>query len=247
MESARMKIMEACQQKSRIYTVTADYHDLSQVKDMCHEIDRIVEAYPSIHVLINNAGVFTEEHLVTKDGYESTYQTNVLGSHIVTSLLWNKVSERILNVASISSSSSAISSAADLDSRYRDKGGITSHYSGHRAYSDSKLINIIQTILQNEAKPSNAPTINCLDPGTVNTKMLLSGWGPIGIDISSANDQTYLATSMDDVVCQSSGTYFVGGRVSTPPAAALNPEIQRVCLEMLEHHTGLPLFSSSSF
>lgn len=26
-------------------------------------------------------------------------------------------------------------------------------------------------------------TCNCLDPGTVNTKMLYAGWGPIGMDV----------------------------------------------------------------
>ena len=29
-------------------------------------------------------------------------------------------------------------------------------------------------------------TCNCLDPGTVNTKMLLAGWGPCGIDVEQA-------------------------------------------------------------
>ena len=28
-----------------------------------------------------------------------------------------------------------------------------------------------------------AVTANCLDPGTVNTKMLYAGWGPCGIDL----------------------------------------------------------------
>ncbi len=26
-------------------------------------------------------------------------------------------------------------------------------------------------------------TVNCLDPGTVNTKLLIAGWGACGIDI----------------------------------------------------------------
>jgi NAD(P)-dependent dehydrogenase (short-subunit alcohol dehydrogenase family) len=242
LEKARVKILKSCQEKSRVYTIKADYTDLSQVKSMCREIGTIVEDYPSMDVLINNAGIYTDTYHVTMDGYEQTYQTNVLASHIITSMLWNRVSERIINVASISSCSSSLSTAADVSSRYTDLGGTTSQYSGHRAYSDSKLLNIIQTILQDAARPSAAPTINCLDPGTVNTKMLYAGWGPIGIDISKANDQTYLATSMDDVVLQSSGKYFVGGRVSRPPPASLDPEIQHHVLDMLQTHTSLPLF-----
>jgi len=50
-------------------------------------------------------------------------------------------------------------------------------------------------------------TCNCLDPGTVNTKMLLAGWGRIGIDVDDALDQTWLcsSTKVDDVT----GRYFV--------------------------------------
>ena len=33
-----------------------------------------------------------------------------------------------------------------------------------------------------------------MDPGTVNTKMLLAGWGPCGIDIEQATDTFQLAT-----------------------------------------------------
>lgn len=236
--------MEVCPRKPRIFTVKADYNELSQVQEMCEEIGMIMdrEEYSSMNVLINNAGVFTDTYHVTRDGYEQTYQTNVLASHIITSMLWNRVSERIINVASISSSSSSITRPADVSSRYRDLGGTTSQYSGHRAYSDSKLLNIIQTIIQDASKPSTAPIINCLDPGTVNTKMLHAGWGPIGIEVSEANDQTYLATSMDTVATQSSGKYFIGRRVSRPPAASMDPEIQRICHDMLEQQTGLPLF-----
>ena len=57
--------------------------------------------------------------------------------------------------------------------------------------------------------------VNCLDPGTVNTKMLLAGWGPCGIPISSANNQLHLATHPSTATI--SGRYFVGQRETTPP------------------------------
>jgi hypothetical protein len=49
---------------------------------------------------------------------------------------------------------------------------------------------------------------NCLDPGTVNTKMLLAGWGRIGINVESALDQTWRCSSPE--VENVSGGYFVG-------------------------------------
>lgn len=50
--------------------------------------------------------------------------------------------------------------------------------------------------------------VNCLDPGTVNTKMLLAGWGPCGINVSGADNQLHLAT--DPSTAMVSGKYFVG-------------------------------------
>jgi len=59
------------------------------------------------------------------------------------------------------------------------------------------------------------PKIVCisLDPGTVNTKMLLQGWGEIGIDIEDAND-TFWAATDEGIGLDSSGNYYVGRRSS---------------------------------
>ena len=37
-------------------------------------------------------------------------------------------------------------------------------------------------------------TLINMDPGTVNTKMLLAGWGACGIDVDKATDTYHLAT-----------------------------------------------------
>jgi hypothetical protein len=60
--------------------------------------------------------------------------------------------------------------------------------------------------------------VNTLDPGTVNTKMLLAGWGRIGIDVGSANNTFKLLT--DPNVADVTGGYFIShsksrcGRIS---------------------------------
>ena len=50
----------------------------------------------------------------------------------------------------------------------------------------------------------------CCDPGTVSTKMLESGWGSYGMDVSVANDETFLAT--DPQMAGANGKYFVSRR-----------------------------------
>lgn len=56
-------------------------------------------------------------------------------------------------------------------------------FSSHEAYSLSKLASQFFTKDLSDRVQGRDLTVNCLDPGTVNTKMLYAGWGPCGIDI----------------------------------------------------------------
>ena len=48
-------------------------------------------------------------------------------------------------------------------------------YSAHDAYSTSKLAMMLITAEQAQRRGGRGPTSNCLDPGTVNTKLLYAG------------------------------------------------------------------------
>jgi len=90
-------------------------------------------------------------------------------------------------------------------------------YSTHRAYSESKLLDAMLTMefatrLERNGFGTNRITCNCLDPGTVNTKMCLAGWGPCGIDVEQALDETWLSTS--DEVMDVTGSYFCSRRAA---------------------------------
>ena len=51
------------------------------------------------------AGVFADKMVTTQDGFELTWQVNVLAPYVLTALLLNSVKERIINVSSISAGS----------------------------------------------------------------------------------------------------------------------------------------------
>jgi len=94
---------------------------------------------------------------------------------------------RIIIVSSISQSS-----RLDWDDLEMQKG-----FSAHGSYSSSKLCNAMHAVelaARLRAAGSHV-TCNTLDPGTVNTKMLLAGWRDCGIPVDRANNQHYLATS----------------------------------------------------
>ena len=59
-------------------------------------------------------------------------------------------------------------------------------FSSHNSYSLSKLASQFFTRDLASIVQGRGLTANCLDPGTVNTKMLYAGWGPCGINLKVA-------------------------------------------------------------
>lgn len=77
----------------------------------------------------------------------------------------------------------------------------------------------------------------CCDPGTVNTKMLEAGWGLYGIDVSVANDETFLAT--DPGMGNCNGKYFVSRRDTQANGEAYDAEARQRLWAMLEEICGI--------
>jgi len=99
-------------------------------------------------------------------------------------------------------------------------------FSAHGSYAESKLLDAMLTFETAERLirmgiATSTLTYNCLDPGTVNTKMLLAGWGPIGIDVNDALDETWLCTSPE--VRQKTGSYFVSRMERKASSSAYDP------------------------
>ncbi|HBR89532.1 MAG TPA: short-chain dehydrogenase, partial [Microbacterium sp.] len=62
----------------------ADFADLAQVRDLA---ETLLQQYPRIDVLANNAGGVFGERTETRDGYELTFQVNHLAPFLLTNLL----------------------------------------------------------------------------------------------------------------------------------------------------------------
>jgi NAD(P)-dependent dehydrogenase (short-subunit alcohol dehydrogenase family) len=185
-----------------ISTVLGCERLVSHVRSVCEKKDL------QLNVLMNNAGVYSEDLILTSDGLEQTFAVNVLAPFVITSLLLDTLLQsksRTRNV--IASSMSQCGSIRDWeDLHYSQR-----KYSAHGAYSESKLLDAMLSMefaarLQEGGFDTDRITCNCLDPGTVNTKMLLAGWGRIGIEVEDALDQTWICTSpeVEDVT----GQYF---------------------------------------
>ncbi len=229
---------------TRVCYLQADLNDLREVEKLADNAKAVLkewqgepeETVPSLDVLINNAGVFDPDKRHSVQGYDSTMAINVLAPYVITRKLLPCLvrgdKARIITTSSISQSSAL----PDVHRLFARIEGSTYDndplpYSAHSSYSHSKLGDLLFTVklarvLANYqlGKGSQANLlekmhhIQCLtmDPGTVNTKMLLAGWGACGIPVSKATNTYKLATSPDYAFGRvESGSYHFGYRGSS--------------------------------
>jgi NAD(P)-dependent dehydrogenase (short-subunit alcohol dehydrogenase family) len=176
--------------ENQIFQVEADISTIEGCNSFVEDVKSILEQNKlKLDVLMNNAGVFEKKYHLTKDGLEMTFAVNVMAPFIITSQLLPNLLEEKEHQSRIVIASS-ISQCRNIDN-WDDLQCIKRQYSTHRAYSESKLLDAMLATefaerLENAGISFDRVTCNSLDPGTVNTKMLLAGWGPIGIDVEDA-------------------------------------------------------------
>src|SRR5262249_29237621 len=151
------------------------YADLSRL-DALRTLAAGLNALSRIDVLINNAGAMFWRREVTADGLERTFALNHLAYFVLTALLRDKLAAsspaRIVNVASDAHRGARLD-FGDLQS--------ARNYSGIRAYSRSKLCNILFTRELARRLAGTGVTANCLHPGFVNSRFADNNPHIIGI------------------------------------------------------------------
>ena len=170
------------------------------------------ESHDSLHVLLNNAGVARLRRSLTVDGFETTFQVNYLSPFLLTNLLLpllkRSAPSRIVSVSSVSHYGGHI----DLGDLQLERG-----YRVMRAYSQSKLAQVLFTHELARRLEGMGVTANCLHPGTVATNIWGGALGPASFlgkvtrlfllsPEKGARTQVYLASSPD--VETVNGEYF---------------------------------------
>ncbi|MFC5930018.1 SDR family NAD(P)-dependent oxidoreductase [Cryobacterium melibiosiphilum] len=115
----------------------ADFAVLAEVRALAATL---LERYPRIDVLANNAGGIMGARQSTVDGNEKTFQVNHLAPFLLTSLLMDRLVQSHATVINTSSAANSLLGnlvIGDLNA--------TSGYSANKAYGDAKLANILFT------------------------------------------------------------------------------------------------------
>jgi NAD(P)-dependent dehydrogenase (short-subunit alcohol dehydrogenase family) len=124
-----------------------DLADLTSVREFAEGIEARLD------LLINNAGVMAVPESRTADGFEMQVGTNHLGHFALTNLLLDRITGRIVNVASGAHRMGRIR-LDDLNFQHRGS------YDRWRAYGQSKLANLLFTSeLQRRLEDAGSPVI----------------------------------------------------------------------------------------
>ena len=110
--------------------------DLASLASVREAADELKQRCDRIDLLINNAGVMMTPFARTEDGFELQFGTNHLGPFAFTGLLIDRITGRVVTVASIVHRQGHV----DFGSFTSDKG-----YSRSGAYAQSKLANLLFT------------------------------------------------------------------------------------------------------
>jgi NAD(P)-dependent dehydrogenase (short-subunit alcohol dehydrogenase family) len=138
--------------------------DMSSQAEVRRLAAQVLDTYPRLDVLVNNVGGFWAHRHITADGLEHTFALNHLAPFLLTSLLLDRLT------ASAPARIVTVSSGAHAQGRldFTDLQGERT-YSGQRAYSQSKLANIMFTYQLARRLEGTGVTATAAHPGVAAT------------------------------------------------------------------------------
>lgn len=187
--------------------VDACVFDLSSLEAVKAGAQELIQRFPIIDILLNNAGTYQKERKLSVDGIELTMAINHFGPTLLTMLLKPSLDKskdpKVIFVSSVAHNRGILNSV-----NYN----FEASFGAYEAYATSKLANLITA--QELAKEWTIP-VYALHPGVITTKLLKAGFDIDGDTLETgSNTSLYLATT--SLPPEKSGKYFDNSKEATP-------------------------------
>jgi len=216
--------------------------DLSSQRAIRHLAEEFKRNYARLDVLVNNAGGIFSPRRESVDGIEYTFALNHLAYFLLTNLLMGVLKasghSRVVNVSSDAHSAGHIN-FEDLEGRKR--------YFAQRAYSQSKLANVLFTYeLARRIRGDNV-AVNAVHPGVVRTRFGSTASAPFRVVVTiarpfmrspekGAETVVYLASSSE--VEGVTGKYFYDKKEMRSTKESYDLNVAKRLWEISEEMTG---------
>ena len=203
--------------------VVGDLETIAGAKEVAAQVNALGRCDAVIH---NAAVGYREELRVTSDGVPHVFAINTLAPYLLTALI-----EKPRRLVYLSSGLHRGASANLEDILWRKR-----RWSGHTAYSESKLHDVLLAFAVARRWPDVSS--NALEPGWVATKM---GGPGASDDLDQAHlTQAWLAAS-DDAAARTTGGYFYHLEPRAPNPQARDVELQDRLIEICRETSGVAL------
>ncbi len=153
-ERARAELIARGADPDRLETGVADLSQLRQVADLGHDLAR---RFPRLDILVNNAGCYPGARVITAEGFEESWATNVLAYDLLTQLLHDSLRAASGRLVFVSSS---LAGNLDLD----DLLWTRRRWSGMKAYSQSKQADTMLAWAWERRLAGSGVTVNVAHP-----------------------------------------------------------------------------------
>ena len=146
----------------------ADLSDLDDVRTVAAEL---VDAYDTIDVLVNNAGIDAMEARRTAQGFDEMLATNYLGPFLLTHLMLDPIRAAApARIVVVGSEAHRFASRLDPE-RFEDLGQYSGVIASQRAYGRTKLLDLLFAAELARRLDGTGVTVNSLCPGFVATEL----------------------------------------------------------------------------
>ncbi|HXQ79610.1 MAG: SDR family oxidoreductase [Thermoplasmata archaeon] len=236
---------ELSQESGNPHVESLRVDDLAVLADMRELAATLLDRYPAVHILLNNAGAFLRRREVTPDGLERTFALNVLAPYVLTTLLAPRLiasaPARVVNVASAAHRNARVD-FSDLQSARR--------YAGFTVYGSSKLELVWLTREFARRLHGRDVVVNAVHPGFVRSGFGLNNGGGTAFAmrvlgrlfgrsvVRGADTPIYVASAPD--LASVTGGYYSDRKLRAGSVASRDVAKARQLFEECSRLSGIP-------
>jgi retinol dehydrogenase-12/retinol dehydrogenase-13 len=147
--------------------------DLASIASIRQFVASLTARVDQLSVLVNNAGLLLRRRRTTVDGFEMTFAVNHLGHFLLTALLRDLLARSVPSRVVVVASEAHKTARRGLD--FDDLNLEHSRYRGYKAYSRSKLANILFARELARRLDGTGVTANAVHPGLVASRFMRDG------------------------------------------------------------------------